>query len=364
MLSARIRRNYWRAGAVAGVAGAVAFMAACSGGATGAATVGSTLAGGAGKNLGTLVVAHPAPSPLPAYVAIGAGYFKDLGLDVKILENQGGPNVQSLVVSGRADIGATGVSSALLTTNSGKPTRIINAWAGGGAAGSVLSTKVKNLEDLRSSTGCRIATFPTGTASFGSAQILKERFGLPCQIVQLSTFPAQIGALTSGQVDLVVGSALGFLQTVKDGKGQILIDARDPVQSEKYYGAPVPEGGDYVLATTLQSKRAALVAYTKGIEKARELILEKSPEDLFTYVKGFASFNAVPTETAIGIIANDKAFLTRGSNDEGLISESQWKGALKLLEAYHLPDFNPQDEKFTFVKAVDTSLVTEASNAS
>ncbi len=62
----------------------------------------------------------------PQYVAIEKGYFKEEGLDVKLVNGSGADNVMTAVLSGEADIGFMGSEASIYVFNEGSGEKIIN----------------------------------------------------------------------------------------------------------------------------------------------------------------------------------------------------------------------------------------------
>lgn len=62
----------------------------------------------------------------PQYVAIEKGYFKEEGLDVKLVNGSGADNVMTAVLSGEADIGFMGSEASIYVFNEGSGEKIVN----------------------------------------------------------------------------------------------------------------------------------------------------------------------------------------------------------------------------------------------
>ncbi|MCM1246592.1 MAG: ABC transporter substrate-binding protein [Roseburia sp.] len=62
----------------------------------------------------------------PQYVAIENGYFKEEGLDVKLVNGAGADNVMTAVLSGEADIGFMGSEASIYVYNEGSGEKIVN----------------------------------------------------------------------------------------------------------------------------------------------------------------------------------------------------------------------------------------------
>lgn len=62
----------------------------------------------------------------PQYVAIENGYFKEEGLDIKLVNGAGADNVMTAVLSGEADIGFMGSEASIYVYNEGAGEKIVN----------------------------------------------------------------------------------------------------------------------------------------------------------------------------------------------------------------------------------------------
>ncbi len=62
----------------------------------------------------------------PQYVAIEKGYFKEEGLDVKLVNGAGADNTMTAVISGEADIGFMGSEASIYVYNEGAKDYIVN----------------------------------------------------------------------------------------------------------------------------------------------------------------------------------------------------------------------------------------------
>ena len=81
--------------------------------------------GGGGEKVVLNEVAHSI-FYAPQYVAIEKGYFKEEGLDVKLVNGSGADNVMTAVLSGEADIGFMGSEASIYVFNEGSGEKIIN----------------------------------------------------------------------------------------------------------------------------------------------------------------------------------------------------------------------------------------------
>src|SRR3954464_3414694 len=126
------------------VVGAV--VASCGGAATPAATQSATAAAASSAAATATPLGTGPVAPLkvavtsltignaPIYVAIAAGYFKQLNLDVTTLDNASS-NLLNFVVTGQADLGQGSNTNALVATAQGKPMSVIYNYQGNAAGG-------------------------------------------------------------------------------------------------------------------------------------------------------------------------------------------------------------------------------------
>ncbi|OGT31219.1 MAG: ABC transporter ATP-binding protein [Gammaproteobacteria bacterium RIFCSPHIGHO2_12_FULL_35_23] len=149
------------------------------------------------------------PDHAPIFVAEEQGYFKQAGLDVKIISPADPADPMKLVAAGQADIGISYQPQFMVAVSQGLPlVRIGTLINSPLACLAVLQTSnIKTIKDLR---GKRIG-YSTGGIDDITLQTMLKYNGLHLSDVQLVSFHyGQTQALLSGSVDAITGQMRNF----------------------------------------------------------------------------------------------------------------------------------------------------------
>ncbi len=340
---------------------AVALMAGC-----GSDNDAPASSGGAGREQATLRVAYPgfAPTSMLTYIAQDQGFFERENLTVEISDGQGA-NVTTLLVSGRADFAQAGPDTPLNLSEQGKQTSIVYGLGGGGLAGFMVGSPktAGDLEQLRSLDACRMATFAEGTPSNGYARVYSEQLGLHCDIVPFADVPSAVAALAGGRADAVVASYGTLATAIGEGKAKILIDTRDPDVRARYIQEPFLEAVEFGVEANLRRKRDAVVRYVKALGRARAWAEEHSDAEIADLLAGFGGgFAQTDRSLLTDQVAALRQYMPIG-NDDGGISEEQWRAALAGMSERGVLPGSPEDEAVSYERNVDMSFYDEAVGA-
>jgi NMT1/THI5 like len=252
-----------------------------------------------------LMIATAGATPLLMlpYLAVVGGYTKAQGLDVTI-KNVGSANVLNLVVAGQADIGETGLATALVPVNQGKDTKIILGLTGHGASAFVSAAK----PGITSITQCtRVSSTVQGTAGYTWAALYKYLFKSKYTIVPLSDSTTLLPSILSGSSDCAVSGYPSVAAAVDAGKVHLLIDpahpATLPARVKPSFNAAA-EVGLFGLTSTLKSKRADIVKLLKAINNAYKALLATStPAQLASLLRQHPDYAALSQDALTTQIA-------------------------------------------------------------
>jgi NitT/TauT family transport system substrate-binding protein len=208
-----------------------------------------------------------------------AGFFKKHGLQLELLQSQGGGETMQAVISGSVDIGiGTGLPGVLGAFAKGAPIRIIaNECTGASEFWYVpVTSKFKTLADPNIRT---IAYSTTGSSTHGLAKALAAKFGSKAQLVATGGPPATMTQVMSGQIDVGWTSPPLGIKEIDEGKVRII--AR---------GSDIPGMGDETIrvitanAQTLETRvadlRKFLMAYQETVD-----YMYSDPEALVLYAE-------------------------------------------------------------------------------
>ncbi len=174
----------------------------------------------------------------PFYLALQAGFFRDEGLDVKLITVGGGPVSIAAAVGGSALIALSGGPEAVDAARKGSPVRIILTLTSEFASNVVVSNRFAQAkgitprspldEKVKALKGAKIAITSPGSSTDQLIRFLLKKYGMnpdtDVEIVALRTGPPMLAALRQGTVDAVVLSPPTGEQAVAAGYGMVLIN--------------------------------------------------------------------------------------------------------------------------------------------
>lgn len=260
-----------------------------------------------------LVVAA-APTPLlhwyPFYVALGANYFADEGIDVEIVGLNSGTAMAAAIAGGGADVaplamthavtsGAQGgglvATSALFNVYPNSVVLTKDAIAKSGiTSGMPLDEKIKRLAGLTLG-----ITAPGGASDIQIRKMLLARGLDPDQAVKLQPLGNQAAMLAAVQKKAVDGFVMSSpVDEIAQQRGTGVI-AIDP------FSEPIPELAEVPYSVwgtsraTLQKRPAVIAASLRAITKAIKLAAE-NPEETLRVMR--AQIKDVPPEAIDAVI--------------------------------------------------------------
>jgi NitT/TauT family transport system substrate-binding protein len=241
-----------------------------------------------------LVVAA-APTPLlhwyPFYVALGANYFADEGLDVEIVGLNSGTAMAAAIAGGGADVAPLAMTHAVTSAAQGGglvatsalfnvyPNSVVltkDAMAKSGiTSGMSLDEKIKRL------TGLTLGiTAPGGASDIQIRKMLLARGLDPDKVVKLQPLGNQAAMLAAVQKKVVDGFVMSSpVDEIAQQRGTGII-AIDP------FSEPIPELAEVPYSVwgtsraTLQKRPAVIAASLRAITKGIKLAAENPEETL------------------------------------------------------------------------------------
>lgn len=224
---------------------------------------------------------------LPLYVADGAGFFKQQGIDVEIVNVKDGAVVVTAILRGDADIAGVGGNSVFASRAAGQPVRLLSPMNTeytstifgrkdvfaklGITATSTLEQKIQSLKGLK-----------IGVISFNGGQHTMLRFLFAkyangadvdkvAEIVPIGDAANTLAAMRRGSIDVSAFSPPVAEKAVADGYGVILVDT---------IGGDVPETRGMVFTamavteTALRDRSKKLAAFVRALNAA-DLLIQK-----------------------------------------------------------------------------------------
>ncbi|MGH3344942.1 MAG: ABC transporter substrate-binding protein [Carbonactinosporaceae bacterium] len=227
----RVRHRHRFSAALA--ACTLAAVASACGGEAPTATGGGQGDGGADSLTLGLVVAKTFELTVPAQIAQEQGYFKDEGVDVEIVAFQGGADLVKGMASGAAQIGAaTGFDPAAAAAK-GVP---MSAFAGVATESPmvVVAGAGSGVESTADLCGKKLGITRFGSLTDFAVRVVGRDEGCTITAVPLGAAPAQVAAMTQGEVDGFVWSTEVGIAMEQAGKGHIVARLPDVIDEDQY----------------------------------------------------------------------------------------------------------------------------------
>jgi NitT/TauT family transport system substrate-binding protein len=220
----------------------------------------------------------------PLYVAYGAGYFKDEGLDVEIINVPANSTPVAAMMGGSVDIAGLGVQTAFSAIDKGQPIKILTPMVTEYtstifARPEVMRSKgitVKSplADRVKAMIGLKLATTAIGAGPHLMYRYLFKKYAdgadvdKLAEVVPIGDSAATLAGMKRGIVDVSAFSPPVPEKAVADGIGEIMID---------FINGDVPEisgAVDVVLAVAdakLKTDGPMIAAFVRALERANKL---------------------------------------------------------------------------------------------
>lgn len=216
---------------------------------------------------------------IPLYLADEEGYFKDEGLNVKIVAFKGGTDLVRGMVAGAVDVGVGALSEALVGVESGQGIKVFYAGFNMTVFDWYAVPEIKSLADAK---GARF-----GVTRFGSSTDYLTRYALTIhdidpdkdvQIIQGGGSVPRLAAMDAGQLDINIFATPEKFMAADRGYHMIM-SQRDIAEDYPFHVFYAKE--DF-LHSSPNTVKALLRAFVKGVrlaksnkERAVEVLVER-----------------------------------------------------------------------------------------
>ena len=259
---------------------------------------------------------------LPLTIAEQMKYFAAEGLEVEIVDFAGGSRALQAVVGGSADVVSGAFEHTLNMQAKGQPMRAFVLQ--GRAPQIVLAVSTKTMPNFKSVAdlkGKKIGVTAPGSSTNIMANFVLAKAGIkPADVsfVGVGASSGAVAAIRSGQIDAIsnLDPVITILQ--REGDIKIISDTRDPAESERVFGGPMPAGCLYAPVAfveknpgTAQALVNAMVRASKWIQKAgASEVIKVVPE---SYLLGDRAVYIDAFLKAKGALSPDGMFPEAGS---------------------------------------------------
>lgn len=221
---------------------------------------------------------------LPLSIAERRGYFKEEGLDVQIIDFQGGSRALQAVVGGSADVVSGAFEHTISMQLRGQR---MQAFVLQGRAPQVVfavnNKTMPNFKDLKDLRGKKIGVTAPGSSSQVVANFVLGRAGVkPSEVsfIGVGSSSAAVAAIRSGQIDAFTNLDPVIALLEKDGLLTIAADTRDIQQSDALFGGPMVAGCLYAPERFVKANPDIVQGLTNAIVRADRWLATATPEEL------------------------------------------------------------------------------------
>lgn len=244
------------------------------------------------------------PVAVPVYqtqfVADRIGYFKEAGLDCKLIQGGSGVKTREIIASSQGDIGIGDITHPMQLTNRGRGGRVLMPVDT--RSGAVIFIIRKDLKDQGITTLEALAAWkrPDGrkpimsVSSLGGtnhvwASYYMETMGLDDKVTWIGTgnVETMLGSLKTKQVDVLVNSLSLLNEAVVQGWGALLFDGTDEAIWNKYIGGKVPVTAHFTLQSTIDKDPPKMQAFVTALWRATQWIKSHSAEEIVEVIEPY-----------------------------------------------------------------------------
>jgi NitT/TauT family transport system substrate-binding protein len=260
---------------------------------------------------------------LPLTVAEQLGYFKDEGLDLKIVDFAGGSQALRALVGGSADVVSGAFEHTVNMQAKGQQLRAIVLM--GRAPQIVLGVNPKTMPHFKTVAdlkGKKIGVTAPGSSTNVMANFVLAKAGLKpsdVSIIGVGAGAGAVAAMRSGQIDAMsnLDPVISLLTRSNDLK--IVSDTRIVAVADQVFGGPMPAGCLYLQQSFIDKHPRTVQALANAIVRADQWIQRAGPGDIIkavpeAYLLGDRAVYIDAFLAAKGALSPDGLFPEKGAD--------------------------------------------------
>jgi NitT/TauT family transport system substrate-binding protein len=244
------------------------------------------------------------PVAVPVYqsqfVADRNGYFKEAGLDCKLIQGGSGVKTREIIASSQGDIGIGDVTHPMQLSNHGRNGRILMPTDT--RSSSVMFIIRKDLADQGITTLEALTEWkrPDGrkpiisVSSLGGtnhvwASYYMETMGLDQKVTWIGTgnVDTMMGSLKTKQVDVLVSSQSLLNDSQEQGWGALLFDGTDEAIWNKFIGGKIPVTAHFSVQSTIDKDPSKIQAFVTAVWRAQQWIKAHSSDEVYDAIEPY-----------------------------------------------------------------------------
>ena len=247
-------------------------------------------------------VIYPVAIPIyqTQFVADRVGYFKEAGLDCKLIQGGSGVKTREIIASSQGDIGIGDITHPMQLSNHGRAGRVLMPVDTRSSAVMFIIRKDLSDQGINTLEGLTEWKRPDGrkpivsVSSLGGtnhvwASYYMETMGLDQKVTWIGTgnVDTMLGSLKSKQVDVLVSSLSLLNESMEQGWGTLLFDGTDEAVWNKYIGGKVPVTAHFALQSTIDKDPQKMQAFVMALWRATQWIKSHSPAEIYDVIEPY-----------------------------------------------------------------------------
>ncbi len=302
-------------------------------GATGLVPSRSALAATAAKGIYPVATC----SYMVVFAAQGLGYFKDEGLDSRLVQGGSGVKTREIIASGQGDFAIADFVHPMLLTNKGRPCKALTA-VDRIAAGLQFMIRAdlyeQGITDLAKFVAWKrpdgrkpiIGVSSIGGTTHVWSTYFMDQLGYEGAVTWLGVgnVDTMLGSLKTKQIDVLINTYSLVGEVESQGFGKLLYDGSDPKNWDKVIGGTVPVTVNFCLQSRVERDPAQVQAWTNALVRSSRWIAKHTPDEIYAAIEPFVG--STSRESNLIEIKSTKAVL----NDGGAIDAAAFDRGAKV----------------------------------
>lgn len=254
----------------------------------------------AGDNAGRVIYPVAIPIYQTQFVADRVGFFKEAGLDCKLIQGGSGVKTREIIASSQGDIGIGDITHPMQLSNHGRAGRVLMPVDTRSSAVMFIIRKGLKDEGINTLEALTEWKRPDGRKPIISVSSLggtnhvwssyyMETMGLDQKVTWIGTgnVDTMLGSLKSKQVDVLVSSLSLLNESMEQGWGELLFDGTDETIWNRYIGGKVPVTAHFTLQSTIDKDPAKMQAFVTALWRAAQWIKVHTPEQIYDTIEPY-----------------------------------------------------------------------------
>lgn len=241
------------------------------------------------------------------FVADRVGYFKDAGLDCKLIQGGSGVKTREIIASQQGDVGIGDITHPMQLSNRGRNGRVLMPVDT--RSGAVIFIIRKDLHDQGINTLEKfvawkrpddrkpiVAVSSLGGTNHVWASYYMELMGFDTKVTWIGAgnVDTMLGSLKTKQIDVLVSGASLYKDSLDRGWGALLFDGTDEAIWNKHIGGKVPVTAQFTLQATIDKDPAKMQALVTALWRASQWIKAHSPDEICDVIEPYVGSTSRP----------------------------------------------------------------------